>query len=535
VHEAPPHIFTPAIFYPHFNRSSVPGEGIWYVCRGESTVNSSARGTYQITPPDGPRRSGDERQRLARHLEKIVGRGGVLWRDAEILTYDTDGLVLEKFWPDLVVQPRSTEQVQEVLTFAGSNDLSIVARGAGTGLCGGCLTERGGIVLSMARMNRVLEVHPEDRLAVVQPGVVNLNLSQAVASHGLYFAPDPSSQMASTLGGNVSNNAGGPHCLKYGMTHRHILGALVVLADGEVVRVGGPHAEGPGAEVLGLVIGSEGTLAVTTEITVRLLRRPDAVRTFLGVFASVEEAAGVVGDIIGAGLIPAALEMLDRLTIEAVEQYVKVGLPLGAGAALLIELDGPEAGMDRRAVEIREICKRHQAWDFREASNERERLLLWKGRKTAFGAMGRLASGFYVMDGVVPRTRLPEMLRRAAEIVESRGLRVANVFHAGDGNLHPNVLFDVDDPDEVRRALEASKEILRACVELGGSLSGEHGIGSEKREFMPWMFSTDDLAAMKRMKTVFDPAERLNPEKIFPTGRKPWQPKPARPAPGAWM
>jgi glycolate oxidase len=309
----------------------------------------------------------------------------------------------------------------------------------------------------------------------------------------------------------------------------------MVTADGEVVRVGGPHPEGPGVEVLGVLVGSEGTLGVATEITVRLLRKPDAVRTFLGVFASVEEAGEVVSDIIGAGIIPAALEMLDHLVIVAVEQYVKVGLPTDAGAALLIELDGPAAGMDRRATQIREICQRRKAWDFREATNEEERKLLWKGRKTAFGAMGRLATGFYIMDGVVPRTRLPEMLRRAGEIVESRGLRVANVFHAGDGNLHPNVLFDVDDPGEVARAIEASQEILRACVELGGSLTGEHGIGSEKREFMPWMYSEDDLARMKLVKQVLDASERLNPEKIFPTGREPWKPKPARPTPGAWM
>jgi glycolate oxidase len=487
-----------------------------------------------------------ERRALARELARVVGEDGVLWRDAELLTYDADGLVLEKLWPDLVALPRDTRQVVAVLAAAARADLPVVARGAGTGLSGGCLAERGGIVLSTARMDRILLVDADDRVAVAQPGVVNLELTRAVEGLGLYYAPDPSSQMSSTLGGNLAANAGGPHCLKYGQTHRHVLGAHFVTAGGEEVRVGGAASGGPAAELLGVLIGSEGTLGVVTEITVRLLPRPEAVRTFLAVFDTVEAASEAVSGIIAAGIVPAALELIDQLTILAVEPYVQVGLPLDAGAALLIELDGPRGGMDRRALEIRTRCERTGAREFREARDDAERALLWKARKGAFGAMGRLATGFYVMDGVVPRSRLPEALRQAGSIARRHGLRVANLLHAGDGNLHPNVIFDVDDPDQVRRALRVSREILEACVALGGSLSGEHGIGNEKRELMPLLFSAADLGAMARVKAVFDPERRLNPEKIFPTGREPWLPAPraagagvaaagAEPAAQAWI
>ena len=497
-------------------------------------MNPPRPGIYRITPPDGPRLLDPERRRLAAAFERISGPDTAFWRTPELLPYDADGMVLEKFWPDLVLLPRSADHVPELLRLASEHDLVVATRGAGTGLSGGALAETGGIVLSLARLSRILELDALSRVAVVEPGVVNLSLSEAARPHGLYFAPDPSSQMASTLGGNVSTNAGGPHCLKYGQTHRHVLGARLVLADGSVVDVGGRQPDGGAHELLAAFLGSEGTLAVATRLTLRLQRLPESVRTFLAVFGGVEEASEAVSRIIARGIVPAALEMLDRLTIEAVEQYVHAGLPVGAGAALLIELDGPAAGMDRRAAEIRGICEEHRTWDFREAHDEAERQLLWKGRKTAFGAMGRLSSGFYIMDGVVPRTRLPEMLRRTEEIARRHGVRVANVFHAGDGNLHPNVLFDVDDPDEVTRGLAASEEILRACVELGGSLTGEHGVGLEKREYMPLLYSEADLDAMRRVKEVFDPRGVLNPHKIFPTGEPPWRPQPARVAEGAW-
>ena len=500
-------------------------------------VTSRASGIYHVTPSSGPRVPRPRREALARGLASIVGAEHAQWREPELLVYDADGLVLEKFWPDLVALPGSAAEVREVLRFASREGLAVMARGAGTGLCGGSLAERGGIVLNLARMNRVLAIEPDDRLAVVEPGVVNLDLSRAAARHGLYYAPDPSSQMSSTVGGNLSTNAGGPHCLKYGQTHRHVLSCELVTADGDVVRLGDAAPGGPAFELLSLVIGSEGTLGVVTELTVRLTRVPETVRTFLVSFDTVETASRAVSDIIAAGIVPSALEMLDHLTIVAVEPYVHVGLPLDAGAALLIELDGPAAGMDRRARQIAELCERNGGRDYREAKDDAERALLWKARKGAFGAMGRIANGFYVMDGVVPRSRLPETLRRVGEICHERGLRVANVFHAGDGNLHPNVLFDPDDPDQVARALEASHEILRACVELGGALSGEHGIGNEKREMMGLVFTPADLDTMRAVKRAFDPGERLNPDKIFPTGAAPWHPAPLRAAgsEAAWI
>ncbi len=491
--------------------------------------------TFREVPESGPRRPAAERRGLARELARVVGEGGVLWRDPELLTYDADGLVLEKFWPDLVVLPRDTEEVRAVLRLAAREALPVTARGAGTGLAGGCLAEQGGIVLSVARLDRILAIAPDDRLAVAQPGVVNLDLTSAAAAFGLYYAPDPSSQMSSTLGGNLAANAGGPHCLKYGQTHRHVLGCVFVTPEGEAVRVGGPSVGGPALELLGLLVGSEGTLGVVTELTVRLTKQPEAVRTFLASFESVEAASQAVSDIIAAGMVPAALEMIDRLVIQAVEPFVTVGLPLDAGAALLVELDGPRAGLDRRGREIRGLCEGRGATAFREARDDAERALLWKARKGAFGAMGRITSGFAVMDGVVPRSRLPEALRRVAEIGRHYGLTIANVLHAGDGNLHPHVLYDVDDPDAAGRAVRAAHDILRACVELGGSISGEHGVGNEKRELMTLLYTPADLEAIARVKRVCDPDGRLNPDKIFPTGREPYVPGPAAGAAGTWI
>ncbi len=463
-----------------------------------------------------PERALAERTALARELALHVGDDSVLWTDESLLAYDVDGFTIAKFPPDLVVLPRTTEQVVSVVTFARARGLPVTARGAGTGLAGGALAEEGGILLVTARMDRVLEVDVANRFAVVQPGVVNAHLSEHVAPHGLHYAPDPSSQMASTLGGNAATNAGGPHCLKYGQTHQHVRGLTLVLADGSVVRAGGAMLDPPGLNLVGVTIGSEGTFGIVTELVVGLVPLPEAVRTFLVVFDDVTSAGRAVTAIIGRGIVPAALEMLDHLTIVAVEPNVHLGLPLDAGAVLLAELDGPAAGMDRRAREIHALCREAGARSIREAQDDAERLLLWKARKGAFGAMGRLASGFYVMDGVVPRTRLPEVLARIDTIAAEQGLQIANVFHAGDGNLHPNVLYDVDDPDSVARAWRASEMILEACVELGGSLSGEHGIGNEKRDLMGLAFAADDLAAMGALRRAFDPEGRLNPRKMLP-------------------
>ena len=467
-------------------------------------------------PRNRPARPASERRALARDLARRVGADSILWTDDSLLAYDVDGFTLAKFPPDLVVLPTTTAQVTDVLVFARAHGLPVTARGAGTGLAGGALAEEGGILLVTARMDRVLEVDVSNRFAVVQPGVVNAHLSERVAPHGLHYAPDPSSQMASTLGGNAATNAGGPHCLKYGQTHQHMRALTLVLADGSVVEAGSRALDPPGLNLVGVTVGSEGTFGVVTELVVGLVPRPEAVRTFLAVFDDVTSAGAAVTAIVGRGIVPAALEMLDHLTIVAVEPYVHLGLPLDAGAVLLVELDGPAAGMDRRAGEVHALCREAGARSIREAKDEAERLLLWKARKGAFGAMGRLASGFYVMDGVVPRTRLPEVLARIEQISAEQDLRIANVFHAGDGNLHPNVLYDVDDPDSVARAWRASERILEACVELGGSLSGEHGIGNEKRDLMGLAFAEDDLAAMAALRRAFDPEGRLNPRKMLP-------------------
>ncbi len=467
---------------------------------------------------EGAALTAEERAELARACAAIVGDDGVLAAFEERLAYDVDGFTLEKHLPDLVVLPRSTQEVSALLALAHARAIPVTPRGAGTGLAGGAHPAEGGIVVSSARMDRILAVEPQDRFAVVQPGVVNLHLSQAVARHGLHYAPDPSSQMASTLGGNAATNAGGPHCLKYGMTHQHVRGLTCVLDDGTVVHAGGETVDAPGLDLLGALVGSEGTFAFVTELVVALTPLPEAVRTFLAVYDSVEAAGETVSAIVARGIVPAALEMLDHLTIVAVEPNVKLGLPLDAQAALLVELDGPRAVIARQAETVRALCLAHGARDLREARDEKERALLWKARKGAFGAMGRIANGFYVMDGVVPRTRLPEALRAIDAIARRHELRVANVFHAGDGNLHPNVLYDVDDPASVRRALLASEEILAACVALGGSLSGEHGIGSEKRDLMGLLFSADDLAQFAALRAAFNPSGRLNPRKILPTG-----------------
>ena len=454
---------------------------------------------------------------LRRELEAIVGPGGVLSDPDELLVYESDGLTLFRALADFVVFPTSAEHVAAVVRLAGREGLPFVARGAGTGLSGGCLPAEGGLVISMMRMNRVLEVDYENQLAVVEPGLVNLHLSWAVGLKGYYYAPDPSSQQACTLGGNIANNSGGPHTLKYGVTTNHVLGLEVVMPDGEIVWLGGRTRATPGYDLAGVFVGSEGTFGIATKIVVRILKKPQAVKTVLAVFDQVDHASAAVSAIIARGLVPAAVEMIDQLTIQAVEDAFGCGYPRDAAAALLVELDGLRVGMDAQTERIVQACRDAGAREVRTARDEAERALLWKGRKSAFGAFGRVSPAYMVMDGVIPRTKLPYVLRRVNEIVAAHGLRVGNVFHAGDGNLHPNILYDPRVPGAEARVVEAGAEIMKVCAEVGGSISGEHGIGLEKADFMPFIFSAADLAVMQRLKNAFNPTGLCNPGKVFPT------------------
>jgi glycolate oxidase len=460
-----------------------------------------------------------DRLRLRRAFEAVVGTDGVLSEPDELLVYESDGLTLFRATADVVVLPRSTAEVAACVKLANTEGLPFVARGAGTGLAGGCLPSEGGVVIALTRMNRILEIDYDNQLAVVEPGLVNLHLSQALAPRGFYYAPDPSSQLACTIGGNVANNSGGPHTLKYGVTTNHVLGLEVVLPDGEVVWLGGKVRDPRGYDLVGVFVGSEGTFGIATKVVVRIIRRPEAVRTLLAVFDALDQASRTVAAITARGLTPAALEMIDRLTIQAVEDAYAAGYPRDAAAALLIELDGLAVGLDEEAERVEAACRENGAREVRRARDERERQLLWKGRKAAFGAYGRIAPAYLVMDGVIPRTRLPEILRTIAGIADAHGLRVGNVFHAGDGNLHPNILYDPRKPGEVERVLEAGAAIMRACVDVGGTISGEHGIGLEKRDFMPWIFSPADLDVMAAVKAAFNPAGRCNPGKVFPTAK----------------
>ncbi|HYM81877.1 MAG TPA: FAD-linked oxidase C-terminal domain-containing protein [Candidatus Limnocylindria bacterium] len=454
-------------------------------------------------------------------LRALLGDSGVLASHAARFTYEADALVLEKFKPDVVVLPRSTDEVAAVVRWARAHGVPVTARGAGTGLAGGATPERGGIVLSVNRMDRILRVDPDRMLAWVEPGLVNLWLSQQLAPHGLYYAPDPASQQVSTIGGNVATNAGGPHCLKYGVTLNHVLGVVAVFHDGSVVTLGGESPDAPDFDLASVVVGSEGTLALVTEICVRLLPKPESVRTMLFDFPTVEQSCRAVSAVIADGIVPAAMEIMDRHTVGLVEEWLHLGLPLDAGAVLLIEVDGPDVTLGRHVDRIAKHALAHGARSKRLARDEQERLAIWKGRKSAFGAYGRTASGFYIMDGVVPRTRLAEALSTVYRLCAERQLQVGNVFHAGDGNLHPHVLFDADDPKAQAAALDVSHEILRMCIRMGGTISGEHGVGIEKRPMMRELFAPDDLAIMARLRRAFDPDELLNPGKILPGDGEP--------------
>jgi glycolate oxidase len=449
-------------------------------------------------------------------LAAIAGAGGVLSREAEARVYECDGYTMAKSVPDVVVLPRTVEEVAEVVRLLHREGIAFVPRGAGTGLSGGCLPLEAPVMICTSRLRRIVEIDFANRRAVVEAGIANLAVTRAVQHEGLLYAPDPSSQQACTIGGNVAENSGGPHTLKYGVTTNHVLGVEMVLPNGEVVELGGAMEDVPGYDLLGLVVGGEGTFGIVTRATLRLVRRPEAWHTLLGVFESVEEASNAVSGIIAAGIVPAALEMMDRLIIAAVEAAFHFGFP-DAGAVLIVEIDGPRAGLDEQARRVVEICRAHGAREVRVAADEEERAALWKSRKRAFGAIGRLAPNYCTQDGVVPRTKVPEILRRILAIGERHRLRIANVFHAGDGNIHPILLYDERDSDEVRRVVMAGREILEACVALGGSITGEHGIGVEKIGEMPLLFSPQDLMVMRRLRAVFDPDQRCNPGKIFPT------------------
>ncbi len=458
--------------------------------------------------------------RLLAELRAIVGPDGCLSRPEELFAYECDGLTLHTARPSAVVFPRAREQVQAIVRCCRSHGVPFVARGAGTGLSGGAIALQGGVVVECSRMKRILAIEPLDRFAVVEPGVVNVELSRAVAPFDLFYAPDPSSQLVCTIGGNVAENSGGPHTLKYGTTTNHVLGLELVLPDGDVVELGGPTGATPGYDLVGAVVGSEGTLGIVTRATLRLSPIPERVETLLAIFADVVSACRMVSGIIETGLVPAALEIVDQRTIAAVEASVyAAGLPTDAGAVLLIELDGPSLALPPQIERIRRLAEESGALRIEVARDAAERQRFWRARKGAFGAMGRLAPDLYVHDAVVPRARLPEVLEEICAIGDRYGLRLSNVFHAGDGNLHPNISFDRRDPGELERVMQAGVEILRACVAVGGVISGEHGIGSEKREYMGLVFSDADLGAMLRLRGAFDPDGVCNPGKIFPTTR----------------
>ena len=457
-------------------------------------------------------------KKLVRELEEALGKDAVLWKTEDLMLYEYDGSV-EQARPEYVVFPRSTRDVVQIMLLANRFQVPLVGRGAGTGLSGGALARHGGILLVFSRMNRILELDFENQRAVVQPGVVNLDLTRAVEHAGLYFAPDPSSQKACTIGGNVAENAGGPHTLAYGVTANHVTGLELVLPEGDVVRIGGKVTDSPGYDLTGLLVGSEGTLAIVTEVTVKLTRLPEAVKTLLAVYDAVDDATETVAEMTARGITPAACEMLDGWMLRAVEDFVHAGFPTDSAAVLLIEVEGLREGVEAQADEISEVCRLHHAREVRVARDARERDLLWKGRKNAFGAIGRLSPTYYVQDGVIPRTKLPATLRRIDEIGKTYGFRIGNIFHAGDGNLHPIILFDARDKEQFDRAVAASNEIMKFCVEMGGALTGEHGVGMEKNELMPLMFSEADLNLMRRVRDCFNPAGLLNPGKILPLGK----------------
>jgi glycolate oxidase len=456
---------------------------------------------------------------LVAELTAELGPGVVLTDPSALRAYDCDGLTTHRATPGVVVLADDAETVAAAVAACARHGVPFVARGSGTGLSGGATPHADGVLIVLARMRDIVRIDADDRRAVVRPGVVNATVSAAAAPYGLYFAPDPSSQQICSIGGNVAENSGGAHCLKYGFTTHHVTGLEVVTADGRRDRLGGAAPEYPGYDLVGAFVGSEGTLGVVTEVTLRLLPRPETVRTVLAAFRTTDAAGDAVSAVIAAGVVPAAIEMMDALAISAVEATVGSAYPAGAGAVLIVELDGPTAEVDLEFAEVTAICERTGAFAVQVAADDAERAAIWTGRKSAFAAVGRISADYYVQDGVVPRTTLPATLARIGELAAEAGLRVANVFHAGDGNLHPLVLYDAARPGETERAADLAAAIVALCVEQGGSITGEHGVGLDKRDSMPKMFTDDDLATMLLLRAAFDPAGLCNPGKIFPTPR----------------
>ncbi|MFB3166976.1 FAD-linked oxidase C-terminal domain-containing protein [Neobacillus sp. 179-C4.2 HS] len=454
------------------------------------------------------------------NLAAIVGGPrSILYKTADLLAYDCDGFTIHKHLPKAVVFPKNTEEVSKLVKYCSDQGLPFLARGAGTGLSGGAIPMNGEVIISMVRMKKLISVDLENRRAVVEPGFVNLKLTNSISDRGYYYAPDPSSQYCCTIGGNVAENAGGAHCLKYGVTTNHILGLEVVLANGEIIEIGrNGILDEPGYDLLGILTGSEGTLGIVTKITVRILKNPEGKQTVLAYFDKVEDGSQAVSDIISAGIVPAALEMMDKTAIEAVEAAAfPVGHPKDIEAVLLIEVDGIAAGIEEQINQILEVCKKSNVREVRAAKDEAERGRWWANRKTGFGAMGAISPDYLVQDGVIPRSKLPEVLKKIAKISEESGLRIANIFHAGDGNLHPLVLFDARKPGEIEKALEAGSLCLKACADVGGTITGEHGVGIEKREEMRFVFKDVEILAQTNIREVFNPDNLLNAGKLFPT------------------
>jgi glycolate oxidase len=456
---------------------------------------------------------------VAARLRSELGEDAVIDDHARLRTYECDGLAHYKVTPALVVLPRTTAQVADIVRACVEHGVPYVARGSGTGLSGGALPHAEGVLVVTSQMRDIVAVDHLDQRAVVQPGVINLHVTRAAAPSGFYYAPDPSSQQVCSIGGNVAENSGGAHCLKYGFTTNHVTGLELVSPDGQVVRLGGRAPDPPGYDLVGAFVGSEGTLGIATEVTVRLMRTPETVRTLLAAFGSTDDAGGAVSAVIGAGVVPAAIEMMDALAIEAAEAAVHCGYPAGAGAVLIVELDGPVAEVEAQFAEVERHCRDNGAFEIRIAADDVERALFWKGRKSAFAAVGRISPDYIVQDGVIPRTALPEVLRAIADLSAGSGVRVANVFHAGDGNLHPLVLFDESVPGQGQQAEQVSGAILDLCIGHGGSITGEHGVGVDKAAYLPRMFTDDDLDTMQLLRCAFDPHGLSNPGKIFPTPR----------------
>ncbi|HWW50735.1 MAG TPA: FAD-linked oxidase C-terminal domain-containing protein [Verrucomicrobiae bacterium] len=454
--------------------------------------------------------------RLLNDLKRLLGPDSVLYKPEDLVLYEYDGSI-EVARPNCVVFPRTTADVVGVVNLAKRYETPLVGRGAGTGLSGGALARQGGIVTAFSHMNRILEIDLENQRATVQPGVVNADLSIAVAPRGLHYAPDPSSQKACTIGGNVSENSGGPHTLAYGVTTNHVLGLEIVLPTGELVRLGSPALDPPGYDLTGLFVGSEGTLGLVTEVTVKLTRLPEAIKTLLAVFETVDDATETVVDITARGITPAACEMFDSWTLRAVEAYVHAGYPVDCAAVLLIDVDGLRESAETQAEDVAEVCRVHHARQVRVARDASERDLLWKGRKNAFGAIGQISPTYYTQDGVIPRTKLSVTLRRIDEIGKKYGFEIGNIFHAGDGNLHPLIPFDARKEGQLQNAVRAADEIIELCISLGGAITGEHGVGMEKDRLMPLLFSEAELDLMRSVRDAFNPAGLLNPGKIFPT------------------